>query len=179
MFEDKNKPFLRLRKEHEKLANELGMTADEYLAFRHEIDEAEERRLLEQEITTHTKHLSSYDISENATQLGYERHFMTQEDAEFLMKQILQYEKENSFVEVVDDESEETLQREMNIFTKTGIKFDFKNIDLSVYSVFRFMQSNYENGQTNLEPIPMLFSYNHRTKEFTALDSEESIPISW
>ena len=102
------------------------MNQEEYLAYRKEIDKAEQRRMFEEAAVTPLNFLSSINLTENTENLGYSRHFMTREDAEFLMEKILQWEKDNSYLEEIDDHISRDLELEIDTYMTTGVKFEFK-----------------------------------------------------
>lgn len=175
---DKNddRPLLRLKKEHQNLADELQMTPWEYLCYRAKIDKLEERRQLEELRIAPRVSYTYTDFINNFDNLGYSKHFLTKDDAEFVYDRIEQWEDENSYIENLIDRLD-SKEDDINTLKMTGVKYCFKNIDITIYSTFNFVQSDGNDHSSSLEYGHELYLYNHRTDLFTEILKDDYTEI--
>lgn len=177
--EDENESFLKLRKHHQELADELGMTAEEYLDYRQKIDSIEEERIRNETPMIHTKVIRSINLIDNIEDYGYSKQFLSRDDAEFLFDKIKQWDDDTSYMIGIDEE--ETIDRDeiVSTYVATGVKYDFKNYDISIYCVFSFDKYIYADCDPCLNYFHQMYLYNHRTKEFVDIKEHDYTKLAF
>lgn len=172
-------PFLKLRKEHQALADELKMTAEEYLDYRSEIDELEGQRLESEYPPIRLKTFSSIKLIKNIENLGYSKSFLTRDDAESLFDKIKKWESETSYLVGIDEEENTNRDEVVSTYMATGVKYNFSNVGISIYCVFAFSQFNYSNHNPRLNHFQQTYIYDHRSGEFDEIDKDDMTTLSF
>lgn len=172
------KPLLKLRREHQELADELEMTAEEYFDYRQEIDNAELQRKLSELPLVRPELINSINLIDNMENLGYSKDFLSRADADFLFDKVKQWENENSYVEAA--EVDDIIYRDelVRTYMATGVKYGFKNVGITIYNVFAFDQSTYSNQTSCLEYIHRMYCYNQRNGEFDDIKRHDLAHLS-
>lgn len=183
MFNDEEdfESMFKLRKKHQRLADELGMTTVEYLKYREKIDQQELMRKAQENQGVHLELLKVTSLQDNVEGLGFSKHFFTKEDARFLYDKIVEWDDDNCYL-ISPDESEydeESRQEREAAFFLTGVKYNFEKVGVTIYSVFEFEQQDYINYTSCLEYYHQYYYHNHRNDEFHNIMKEDFLPISF
>lgn len=183
MYEDNDNqgPFLKLRKQHQKLADDLGMSTSEYLDYRAKIDSLELKRRTSESnpVPLHLK--KATNIDDNIDNLGYSKHFLTREDAEFFYEKMVKWEEDNSYMVSVDEDeySEAARQEQIRAFMTTGVKYHFQEIGITIYTAFGFAQMDFHNHRSYLDYQYRAYSYNHRSGEFENIGDDDWVEVKF
>ena len=175
------KSGLILREKYRKEMEALNLSLEEYLQRRKEAEEELLRLKTEkylQENPTPTTCTKWASLNSNVENVGFERHFFTREDAEFVVQQQDKWEEENSIWEPTQ-QSEEEKENLIQTLTLAGVRYDFKNIDVSIFATWRFDQVLDSNGGRHMEYGYIFYYYNHFSKEFREINSEDYFEIDF
>lgn len=179
--EENRKPKLRLKKEIQDKLEAENITLEEFF----EQKEKEKNDRFTQELQDYSlkypeppQIVAEIELTENIQNLGYKRQFFNRDDANFLVKEIENWENENSYMEIepfTGDQKEKMIQT----YITTGIRYDFKNIGITLYYAPIFYQNNYDNGRSLLNYGTSLYKYDHFKKEFSIADNDDFHDITF
>lgn len=172
---ENNRPKLVLKKKYRKEMEADGLTMGEFLEKKKR--EREERKKTRIENCPDDEWRSVTDIitlSKNAQNLGFEKRFFTLEDAEFLIQQI--EGMEDDLWEPIPMTAEE-LDNEIQTLLHTGVRYDFRNLGVTIYITWQFWQANLDNGDSVIEYVYLGYYYNHFNGEFRGINEEEVFDV--
>jgi hypothetical protein len=179
--EENQKPKFRLKKEIQEKLEAENITIEEFF----QQQEQEKNDKFKQELLEYRMKypvppqiINEIELPNNTQNLGYERQFFNRVDAEFLVIEIENWENENSYMEIepfADDQKEKMIQT----YIATGIRYDFKNIGISLYYAPIFYQNNYDNGRALLNYGTSFYKYDHFKNEFSIVDNDDFHEISF
>ncbi|MBE8720669.1 hypothetical protein [Sphingobacterium pedocola] len=168
-------PKLRLKKKYLDQMEAENLSIEEFFEKRHREKEESKRIAIAEYLLNNPippALTETIDIPKNRENLGFEKRFFNRSDAEFLFQQIADWEEEHSLLEIEphpEDEKESILQT----YEETGIIYHFKNIGITVYSVWLFYQTNYSDESTLLNYGNSCYLYNHFNNEFRDIEKED------
>lgn len=175
------KPGLVLRKKCLEEMEALGLNINEYISLKRLEMQKRWTSEMEHELKKNPhlpKQTGHIALNDNVDNLGFERRFMTREDAEFLLQQIQKWEDENSIWEALEQTAEDR-ERWIQTLALTGVRYDMKNIGVTLFFTWAFGQTNFDNGPSNIEYSPLEYYYNHYSKDFREINDEDYFEIDF
>lgn len=173
--EENNGSKFVLKKKYREEMEAEGLTMEEFLEKKQrEREEQEMKRLENYPESEMRKVIETLTLPNNAQNLGFEKNFFTLEDAEFLIQQVAGLDDE--FWEPTPMPAEERAN-EIQTFLHTGVRYDLRNLGVTIYTTWQFLQTNLDNGSSGIEYLYLGYYYNHFTGEFREINDEEGFDI--